>query len=68
MVVALDMVSVPAYQSLALSICFGLCVLAVSLPGGVIWFMSRKTKPAVHVHSAPQANSGFIPEQESKIG
>jgi hypothetical protein len=41
MVVALNMVGVPAHQSLALSICFGLSVLAISLPGGALWFLSR---------------------------
>jgi uncharacterized membrane protein YbhN (UPF0104 family) len=46
MVVALNLVGVPSYQSLALSICFGLCVLAISLPGGVLWFVSRGKTPA----------------------
>lgn len=41
MVVALNMVNVPAHQSLALSICFGLCTLAISLPGGALWFYTR---------------------------
>lgn len=42
MVVALNMINIPAHQSLALSICFGLCALAISLPGGALWFYSRK--------------------------
>jgi uncharacterized membrane protein YbhN (UPF0104 family) len=42
MVVALKMIEIPAHQSLALSICFGLCALAVSLPGGALWFYTRK--------------------------
>lgn len=41
MVVALNMVNVPTHQSLALSICFGLCALAISLPGGALWFYTR---------------------------
>lgn len=41
MVLALNMVNVPAHQSLALSICFGLCALAISLPGGALWFYTR---------------------------
>lgn len=41
MVVALKLVGVPPPQSLALSICFGLCLLAISLPGGALWFLSR---------------------------
>lgn len=47
MVAALAVVGVPADQSLALSICFGLCLIFVSLPGGLIWFVSRgKPLPA----------------------
>lgn len=45
MVAALAVVGVPAYQSLALSICFGLCLIFVSLPGGVIWFATRGKTP-----------------------
>jgi uncharacterized protein (TIRG00374 family) len=41
MVVALNMVDVSSHQSLALSICFGLCALAISLPGGALWFYTR---------------------------
>lgn len=44
MVAALAVVGVPAHESLALSICFGLCLIFVSLPGGLIWFVSR-SKP-----------------------
>ncbi len=48
MVAALAIVGVPSHQSLALSICFGLCLIFVSLPGGAIWFLSRgKVLPAV---------------------
>lgn len=46
MVVALNLVGVPPAQSLALSICFGLCALVVSLPGGALWFASRRRVPA----------------------
>ena len=54
MVAALAVVGVPAHESLALSICFGLCLIFVSLPGGLIWFASRnktlsaKTQPEPH--------------------
>ena len=41
MVVALGFVGVPSHHSLALSICFGLCLLVISLPGGVLWFVNR---------------------------
>ena len=43
MVTALGLVGVPGHQSLALSVCFGLCLVAVSLPGAAVWLMSRKT-------------------------
>jgi uncharacterized membrane protein YbhN (UPF0104 family) len=42
MVGALAVVGVPAHQSLALSICFGLALVFISLPGGLIWFLSRR--------------------------
>lgn len=41
MVVALSLVGASAHQSLALSVCFGLCLAGISLPGGVLWFVSR---------------------------
>ena len=44
-VVALSLAGVPSYQSLAVSICFGLCALAISLPGGVLWLVSRGKIP-----------------------
>jgi uncharacterized membrane protein YbhN (UPF0104 family) len=48
MVAALAVVGIPSHQSLALSICFGLCLVFVSLPGGAIWFLSRgRVLPAV---------------------
>ena len=42
MIVALGLVGVPAGQSLALSIFYGLCLIVISLPGGVLWFIARK--------------------------
>jgi uncharacterized membrane protein YbhN (UPF0104 family) len=47
MVVALALVGVSSSKSLALSICFGLCVAAVSIPGGIIWFMTRGRKDVI---------------------
>lgn len=41
MVAALNLVGAAPHQSLALSICFGLCVAAISLPGGALWFIGR---------------------------
>ena len=42
MVTALGLVGVPGHQSLALSVCFGLCLVAISLPGGAVWLLSRR--------------------------
>lgn len=53
MVTGLSLVGIPAYQSLALSVCFGLCVIAVSLPGGVVWLATRH-KPVSALADAPQ--------------
>lgn len=50
MVAALTVVGVPAYESLALSICFGLCLIFVSLPGGVVWFAARHRAQPGQIH------------------
>jgi uncharacterized protein (TIRG00374 family) len=42
MVVAFGWIQIPPSQSLAVSICYGLAVLAASLPGGVLWLVSRR--------------------------
>lgn len=44
-VVALGLAGVSAADSLSISICFGLTLIAISLPGGMIWLISHK-KPA----------------------
>lgn len=41
MIVALGLVGVTPAQSVALSVCFGLGVLAISLPGGLLWLLHR---------------------------
>lgn len=41
MIIALGLVGVAPAQSVALSICFGLGVLAISLPGGLLWLIHR---------------------------
>ena len=41
MVTAFGFVGVPEHSSLALSILFGLVVVATGLPGGLIWLLSR---------------------------
>jgi hypothetical protein len=53
MVAALTVVGVPAHESLALSICFGLCLIVVSLPGGVVWFAARHKAPAAGIQNDP---------------
>jgi len=53
MVAALAVVNVPSHQSLALSICFGLCLVFVSLPGGLIWFASRGKRLTVKPRAEP---------------
>jgi glycosyltransferase 2 family protein len=56
MVAALGMIGIPAHESLALSICFGLCLIAVGLPGGLMWFVSRRQgspAPSASPHRAP---------------
>jgi uncharacterized membrane protein YbhN (UPF0104 family) len=41
MIVALSLVGVPPAQSVALSLCFGLSLIAVSLPGAFLWLLRR---------------------------
>src|SRR4029453_8733158 len=41
MIVALGLVGVSPAQSVAISVCFGLGVLAISLPGGLLWLVHR---------------------------
>jgi glycosyltransferase 2 family protein len=52
MIMALHIIGVPAEQSVALSICFGLCMLAAGLPGGLIWFVTRRTADPTEVSSS----------------
>lgn len=49
MVGALAVVGVPTHQSLAPSICFGLALVFISLPGGLMWFLSRHRPTGVAV-------------------
>ena len=44
MVGALGFVSVGADEALALSVLFGLVVMVVGLPGGLIWFLTGKER------------------------
>jgi uncharacterized protein (TIRG00374 family) len=41
MIAALSLIKIPAHQSLALSVSFGLGLVVVSLPGGLIWLLVR---------------------------
>jgi hypothetical protein len=56
MVGALAVLGVPAHQSLALSILFGLALVFISLPGGLLWFVSRN-RPA-EVEAEAKAGAG----------
>ena len=65
MIAALALVGITPSASLALSICFGLCLIAVSLPGGILWFMHRvspvprdDTPPEVHAASPADRHAG----------
>lgn len=42
MALALGLVGIQAEQSVAVSICFGLCMVASGLPGGISWLITRK--------------------------
>jgi uncharacterized protein (TIRG00374 family) len=42
MALALGMVEIHAEQSVAISICFGLCMIASGLPGAILWLRTRK--------------------------
>jgi uncharacterized protein (TIRG00374 family) len=45
MVVALGLVGISPEQSIAVSVCFGLALIVVGLPGGVLWFVQRRHSP-----------------------
>lgn len=42
MALVLALVGIPAEQSVAISICFGLCMIASGLPGAISWLKTRK--------------------------
>ena len=44
MLLALGLVGIGPEQSVAISICFGLCLLASSLPGAWGWLKQRKSE------------------------
>ncbi|OGA05561.1 MAG: hypothetical protein A3I00_07730 [Betaproteobacteria bacterium RIFCSPLOWO2_02_FULL_64_12] len=49
MAVALNLVGIAAEQSVAISVCFGLCMMVLGLPGGLIWFIVRKGGAGVDI-------------------
>ncbi len=55
MVAAFGLIGVPAEGALVLSILYGLLSIAISLPGGVIWFMSSDRKEKI---ALPENDSG----------
>jgi hypothetical protein len=58
MVVALSLIRVAPHQSLALSVSFGLGLVLVSLPGGLIWLLVRPHRPASSGEIVPGGNVG----------
>ncbi len=59
MVAAFSLVGVPVEGALVLSILFGLLILLISLPGGVVWMLSGDSRADVIVTaSASEALSG----------
>jgi glycosyltransferase 2 family protein len=42
MLIALGLVGISALESVAISVCYGLAVLAASAPGGIIWLWDRR--------------------------
>lgn len=48
MTVALALIGISAEQSIAMSICFGLCMIVTGLPGGLVWLLAsgkRRHRP-----------------------
>ena len=54
MVAALSAVGVPASQSVAMSISYGLGLILASLPGGVLWLYARRPRPGVPMQNEPR--------------
>src|SRR5205814_705704 len=46
LVAAFSALDVPATQSLAASLSYGLCLVVVSLPGGLLWLLARRARSA----------------------
>ncbi len=55
MVLALSYAAVPEAEALALSLMYGLALLAAGLPGGVIWLLSRHRPAADPIQAAASA-------------
>jgi len=51
---ALSLVGIGPEQSVAMSVCFGLSLIAVGLPGGLIWLIVRKGGPVVEAVADPR--------------
>ena len=46
MVVALGFLGVPAVASLAASVIYGMAIIAIGLPGGIVWLLAKHKAPA----------------------
>ena len=52
MIIALGLVGVSSESSLALSILFGLAILIISMPGGLVWLLSNEREKGIKISEA----------------
>lgn len=66
-IVALGSIGIPPEQAIVPSVLFGLCILLVALPGGLIWLMQRRQSITAQrrvegsVHQSTVADSTLVP-------
>lgn len=66
MVSALGFVGVPAQEAFLLSVVFGLVVMAVGMPGGVVWLATGRRKPrTVHLSDI---TAGLAKARNGRLG
>ena len=59
MVVLFGLIDVPAEEVVVLSILFGLTCVAMALPGGVIWLLTRDKGESMNYQTPNEKNSGL---------
>ena len=52
MIIALGLVGISSESSLALSILFGLAILIISMPGGLVWLLSNEREKGIKISEA----------------